>query len=231
MRPSDDGARPYGLSGTRRNRATAADARAAESPVDDRSLALPRKVPTCAHDRVCDFRPVAEARERSAVRISWSMIFIKAFGMVAARYPALRQMYLPLPWPHIYQHPTSVAMVATHRDFRGEPWLFWSRFTTPERRPLPVLQAALERYQTARVKEVFPWQLQLSGMPTPLRRLLWSWTFYVGGKGPRAAVGDLFPHDDRRAGGRNPASARFSDIERHLRPDRRKRQEPRDDRV
>ncbi|HEX4073261.1 MAG TPA: hypothetical protein VHX68_18925, partial [Planctomycetaceae bacterium] len=73
------------------------------------------KVPTCAHDRVCDFRPVAEARERSAVRISWSMIFIKAFGMVAARYPALRQMYVPFPWPHIYQHPTSVAMVATHR--------------------------------------------------------------------------------------------------------------------
>jgi hypothetical protein len=150
------------------------------------------KVPTCAHDRVCDFRPVAEARERSAVRISWSMIFIKAFGMVAARYPALRQMYLPFPWPHIYQHPTSVAMVATHRDFRGEPWLFWSRFTTPERRPLPVLQAALERYQTARVKEVFPWQLQLSGMPTPVRRLLWSWTFYVGGKGRVRRSGTFF---------------------------------------
>ncbi len=150
------------------------------------------KVPTCAHDRACDFLRVAEARERCPVRISWSMIFIKAFGLVAARYPALRQMYLPLPWPHIYQHPTSVAMVATHRDFGGEPWLFWSRFNRPEGRTLLFLQAALERYQTAPVEDVFPWQLQLSGLPTPVRRLLWSWTFYVGGPARVRRSGTFF---------------------------------------
>src|SRR3954465_3307973 len=63
------------------------------------------KVPTCAHDRVCDFRSTAEARERCPVRISWSMIFIKAFGLVAARHAVLRQTFLRWPWPHIYQHP------------------------------------------------------------------------------------------------------------------------------
>jgi hypothetical protein len=150
------------------------------------------KVPTCAHDRMCDFRRVAEARQRCPVRISWSMIFVKAFGLVAARYPVLRQMYLPLPWPHIYQHPTSVAMVATHRDFLGEPWLFWSRFKRPASRPLVALQAALERYQTAPVADVFPWQLRLSGLPTPVRRLLWSWTFYVGGPARVRRSGTFF---------------------------------------
>lgn len=150
------------------------------------------KVPTCAHDRVCDFRRVAEARQRCPVRISWSMIFIKAFGLVAARYPALRQMYLPLPWPHLYQHPSSVAMVATHRDYCGEPWLFWSRFKQPEGRSLLDLQEALERYQTAAVEDVFPWQLQLSGLPTPVRRLLWSWTFYVGGPARVRRSGTFF---------------------------------------
>jgi hypothetical protein len=150
------------------------------------------KVPTCAHDRNCDFRPIADARERCPVRISWSMIFIKAFGLVAARYPALRQMYLPLPWPHIYQHPTSVAMVATHRDYCGEPWLFWSRFNRPERRSLLKLQEALDRYQTAPVEDVFPWQLQLSGLPLPVRRLLWSWTFYVGGPARVRRSGTFF---------------------------------------
>ena len=69
------------------------------------------------------------------------MIFIKAFGLVAARVPVLRQTYQRWPWPHIYQHPTSVAMVATHRDFQGEPWLFWSRFSSPEAKPLDGLQA------------------------------------------------------------------------------------------
>jgi len=150
------------------------------------------KVPTCAHDRHCDFRRVAEARERCPVRISWSMIFIKAFGQVADRYPALRQMYLPFPWPHIYQHPTSMAMVATHRDHAGEPWLFWSRFGQPGKRPLLYLQAALERYQTAPVEDVFRQQLQLSGLPLPIRRLLWSWTFYVGGPARVRRSGTFF---------------------------------------
>lgn len=150
------------------------------------------KVPTCAHDRLCDFRRVAEARQLCPLRVSWSMIFIKAFGVVAARCPALRQMYLPLPWPHIYQHPSSVAMLATHRDFGGEPWLFWSRFNRPEGRSLVDLQTALERYQTAPVEEVFPWQLQLSGLPTPVRRLLWSWTFYVGGPARVRRSGTFF---------------------------------------
>jgi hypothetical protein len=150
------------------------------------------KVPTCAHDRWCDFRPVTEARHECPVRISLSMIFVKAFGLVATRYPALRQMYLPWPWPHIYQHPSSVAMLATHRDFRGEPWLFWSRFKRPEAQSLVELQAALERYQTAPVEEVFPWQLQLSALPTPIRRLLWSWTFYVGGPARVRRAGTFF---------------------------------------
>jgi hypothetical protein len=177
----------------------------AEKTVRGRRMSVPRsrrltidllhyraKVPTCAHDRNCDFRRVAEARERCPVRISWSMIFIKAFGLVARRYPALRQMYLPLPWAHIYQHPTSVAMVATHRDFQGEPWLFWSRFNRPEGRSLPYLQTILERYQTAPAEEVFPWQYQLSGLPTPVRRLLWSWTFYVGGPARVRRSGTFF---------------------------------------
>ncbi len=189
------------------------------------------KVPTCAHDRNCDFRRMAEARERCPVRISWSMIFIKAFGLVADRYPALRQMYLPFPWPHIYQHPTSVAMVATHRDHCGEPWLFWSRFTQPEKRPLVVpagepgalpvcsgrgslsLAAAIERFADADPQAAL------------VVDFLCRWT------GTSAAVGHVFPDDDCRPGGRDSASARVSDLERDLWADRRAGQEPRDDRL
>jgi hypothetical protein len=139
------------------------------------------KVPTCAHDRLCDFRPVAEARDRCPVRISWPMIFIKAFGLVAARVPVLRQTYQRWPWPHVYQHPTSVAMVATHRDFQGEPWLFWSRFNSPDLKSLVRLQVALDRYLHDPVETTFPWQYQLSGFPTLIRRFLWSWTLTIGG--------------------------------------------------
>jgi hypothetical protein len=150
------------------------------------------KVPTCAHDRLCDFRRVAEARERCPVRISWSMIFIKAFGLVAARLPVLRQTYQRWPWPHVYQHPTSVAMVATHRDFCGEPWLFWSRFSSPEAKPLVSLQASLDRYLKEPVETTFPWQYQLSGFPTPVRRFLWSWTLTIGGPNRVRRSGTFF---------------------------------------
>ena len=177
------------------------------------------------------FAPWPRPASDRAVDISWSMIFIKAFGMVAARYPVLRQMYLPFPWPHIYQHPTSVAMVATHRDFRGEPWLFWSRFTTARAEAAGRFCRRIRARQTARVKEVFPWQLQLSGMPTPVRRLFVVVDVLRRRKGPRAAVGNLFSHDDRGDGAEIQHPPAFSDIECHLRPDRRKWQEPRDNRL
>jgi hypothetical protein len=150
------------------------------------------KVPTCAHDRICDFRPVAEARDRCPVRISWSMIFIKAFGLVAARVPVLRQTYQRWPWPHVYQHPTSVAAVATHRDFQGEPWLFWSRFSSPDAKPLVRLQASLDCYLNDPVETTFLRQYQLSGFPTPVRRLLWSWTLAWGGPNRARRSGTFF---------------------------------------
>ena len=150
------------------------------------------KVPTCAHDRLCDFRGVAEARERCPVRISWSILFIKAFGLVAARLPVLRQTYQRWPWPHVYQHPSSVAMVATHRDFDGEPWLFWSRFSSPEAKPLVRMQESLDRYLTDPVETTFPWQYQLSGFPTIVRRMLWSWTLNIGGPNRVRRSGTFF---------------------------------------
>lgn len=151
-----------------------------------------RKVPTCAHDRWCDLSHVARVRDMAAARISWAVLFIKAFGLVAAKFPVLRQTYLPFPWPHLYEHPHSIAMVATHRPFLGEPWLFWSRFSAPEKRSLVELQQRLEKYQTAPVEQVFMRQLQLSGFPGPLRRCLWWWTLNISGFKRARRTGTFF---------------------------------------
>ena len=134
---------------------------------------------TCAHDRLIDLSRLAELRSRLPVRISWSILFIKAFGIVAADRPVLRQTFQRWPWRHLYQHSQNVAMLATHRVHQEEPWVFWSRFVQPEAHPLPVLQAKLERYLTEPVKKIFRQQWQLSGLPTFLRRTLWWWTFNV----------------------------------------------------
>lgn len=146
------------------------------------------KVPTCAHDRWCDLRLVAEARQRLPRRISWTLLFIKAFGLVAREVPVLRQIYQPWPWPHVYEHPTSVGMMAIQRELHGEPWLFWGRFSEPESQSLLPLQDQLARYLNEPVQDIFKRQWQLSAFPTPIRRLFWWWTLNAAGsKRPRRA--------------------------------------------
>ncbi len=134
---------------------------------------------TCAHDRLFDLKKVADLRSRLTSRISWSVLFIKAFGIVAANRPVLRQSFQPWPVAHIYQHSKNVAMLATHRVHVDEPWVLWSRFVQPEQQSLTSLQARLDRYLTEPIPQAFRQQWQLSGLPTFFRRILWWWTLNV----------------------------------------------------
>ena len=151
-----------------------------------------RRVPTCAHDRRFDLSRVVELRSRLPIRVSWSLLFIKAFALVAQKHRVLRQSYVEWPWPHIFEHPHSVAMLATQRDHQDEPWLFWSRFVQPEQRSLPELQQALDQYQSQLVKKIFQQQWQLSGLPTFLRRCFWWWTLNFAGAKRAKRVGTFF---------------------------------------
>jgi hypothetical protein len=151
-----------------------------------------RRVPTCAHDRRCDLSRVAELRSRMPVRVSWSLLFIKAFAIVAGKHRVLRQSYIEWPWPHVLEHPHSVAMLATHREHRGEPWLFWSRFRQPERRPLIEMQKSLDKFQSEPVETIFQQQWRLSGLPTFLRRCFWWWTLNIAGARRAKRVGTFF---------------------------------------
>lgn len=151
-----------------------------------------RKVPTCAHDRRCDLSRLADLRSRLPVRISWSLLFIKAFALVATKRRVLRQSYVAWPWPHVLEHSHSVGMLATHREHRGEPWVLWSRFFQPELRSLIEMQRCLDRYQTDPVEKAFFTQWRLSGLPMLLRRLLWWWTLNVEGTKRARRVGTFF---------------------------------------
>lgn len=151
-----------------------------------------RRVPTCAHDRQFQLGRVAALRSQLPSRISWALLFIKAFALVARRFPVLRQSYIEWPWPHILEHSGSVAMLATERDHRGERWLFWSRFQHPDEQTLPELQQALDNFQTAPVEQVFRQQWRLSGLPTLIRRGLWWWTLNCAGAKRAKRVGTFF---------------------------------------
>ena len=151
-----------------------------------------RRVPTCAHDRRFNLAGLVELRTRLPQRVSWSLLFIKAFAMVASNRPVLRQSYIEWPWPHVLEHPHSVAMLATQRDHSGEPWLFWSRFAQPEQRSLIEMQQALDQYQSEPVEKIFLQQWRLSGLPTVLRRCFWWWTLNFAGSKRAKRVGTFF---------------------------------------
>lgn len=150
------------------------------------------KVPTCAHDRVCELEELTFLRKSVPQRISWSLMFIKAYALVAEKNPILRQTFMRWPWAHLYQHPYTVAMMATHREIDGESWLFWSRFNQPEKKSLVELQAELDRYLTAPARKKFRQQWQLSWFPTPFRRILWWWTLNISGQRRAKHTGTCF---------------------------------------
>lgn len=151
-----------------------------------------RRAAICPHDRRCLLEDVDRLRRDSPRRISWAALMLKAYGLVAAEMRELRQAWLGGPLATVYEHPSSVGMLAIEREHAGERWLFWGRFPEPEQRSLIDLQEQLERYQTEPVERIFRRQLQLSALPNPARRLVWWWNLNVSGAVRARRAGTFF---------------------------------------
>lgn len=153
--------------------------------VDD-VLRLYQKMPSCAHDRRCNFSELSNLRSQLPERISWPALFIKAFAILSDRHPVLRQTWQSWPWPHLREYSNIVANVATHREYQNQPWLCWSKISDPHKKPLAEIHRQLVRYKTDPVEKAFKQQLQLSMFPGFLRRALWWWNMnLVGSKRPK----------------------------------------------
>ena len=151
-----------------------------------------QQVPLCPHHRLFHLAPLDALRKSVPQRISWPVLFLKAYGLLARDCPVFRQTWMSFPWPSIYQHETSVGMLAIHREYQNESWLFWGRFLSPENSSLLELQQQLDRYQTAPVKATFKQFLRLSSIPNPFRRFLWWINMQLSGATRARRVGTFF---------------------------------------
>src|SRR5436309_2245890 len=95
-----------------------------------------RQVPIIPIQRTMHLAAVAAARQAAEPRPGWCAIFCKAFALVAMRRPELRRSYLPFPWPHLYEHPQSVANIAIERPWCGESAVMFGRIRGPENHSL-----------------------------------------------------------------------------------------------
>lgn len=142
--------------------------------VDD-VIRMARKQPMAAFSRDLDVSELAELRRQIKPRLSWNAIMMKAYAMVGQDVPELRQTYVALPWPHLFQSEQNVAMITLARKVDGETRLMFGRFHRPESYPLVELQAQLDYYQEEPIDRVkqFRHQQRFAALPSMLRRLLW----------------------------------------------------------
>jgi len=146
-------------------------------------LHFAKKVPSVPTQRTMYLGDVLEARRRHTARISWCAIFIKAYAIVSARRPELRRSYMPLIWPHLYEHPVNVASFSVEREYRGEAGVFFGQIRRPELLSLRALDKIVRHHKVAPIEEIsgFLRTLRLSRLPLPLRRVAWWLGLYADG--------------------------------------------------
>jgi len=144
-------------------------------------LHFARRVPLFPAEKTIDLAEVAQLRSTRRRRVSWAVLFVKAYAIAAQRHPALRQMYVRWPWPHLVEFAESTAMVVVNREFHGENRICWGKLEHPERRTLLSLQWQLTEFQTKPVEQIFRGHVRLSRMPTALRRFVYWWNFNFSG--------------------------------------------------
>jgi hypothetical protein len=134
-----------------------------------------RHVPLIPMERRMRLAEVAEARLAAQPRPSWCAIVLKAYGIVAAAQPRLRRAYLGIPWPHLYEHPQNLAMVAVERLLGDEEGVLFTQVRGPENQTLSALDRYLRRCKEDPVENngYYRRQLLVSSLPRPLRRFVW----------------------------------------------------------
>lgn len=143
------------------------------------TLHFAKDIPSFSVEKTFALQRLAELRRIAPLRISWSLLFLKAYSLVVLRQPELRQVFLKWPWPHVYQSEEVVGTLSIARTHEGEDRLCWGRILRPDSTPLPELQTTLDNYQSWRVEDVFRRQVRLSRYPGWVRRMVWRYGLYV----------------------------------------------------
>ncbi|MFZ5737535.1 MAG: acyltransferase [Pseudomonadota bacterium] len=132
-------------------------------------------VPLISYRRTLHLGPLARARATAASPPGFAAILAKAFSLVARDEPLLRTIYIDFPWPHFFELPKSVGMIAVARRIDGEDCVLMQKVTAADTLPLPEVDAIIRSASTAPIETVpmFRKLLRISRMPWPLRRIAW----------------------------------------------------------
>jgi hypothetical protein len=132
------------------------------------------KAPILPVQRRMALGALVAARKACRHRPPWTVLFLKAYAILAQQIPELRRVYISLPRPHLYEYPSSVAMIAVERKAAEQMQVFVGRIKDPADRSLAELVEILRHFNEAPLSEIkeFRRVLILGSLPWPLRRFL-----------------------------------------------------------
>jgi hypothetical protein len=134
-----------------------------------------RKVPSVPVQRRMHLGPLVTSRQQSPSKPGWCALFTIAYARVAQKYPPLRRAYMPFPWPHLYEHPSSIASIAVERRVADEDAVLFAQVRRPEHLTPNQFETFLQDLKELPVESIgtFRRELRVSRLPRPLRRLVW----------------------------------------------------------
>jgi hypothetical protein len=133
------------------------------------------RVPFVSLRRTLNIRQLTEARALVAQPPGWAAIFVKAFSLVAKDEPLLRTLYAKWPWPHFYELPRSVGMIAIARVEDGQDCVLPQKVAAADELPLTGIDALIRHATDTPIEQVAAFRkiLRVTRLPLPLRRLFW----------------------------------------------------------
>ncbi len=138
-------------------------------------LHFAKQIPSIPVQRRMRLDQLSLARRGCVVRPRWVTLFAVAFARLAAREHRLRQSYLKFPFPHLYEHPESIATIAVERQWRDEETVFFAKLYAPDKQPIGLLDQHLNYFKNAPFDEIdeFKLGMLISRLWQPIRRFAW----------------------------------------------------------
>jgi hypothetical protein len=144
-----------------------------------------RQIPSLPLAATLDVSALIRARKSLPVSVSWTAIFMRAYGLLSQQRPELRRSYMRWPTAHFYEHPWSQAIALVEREWENELVILGGRFKSPETMTLAAIDERLSGMRNKPVWEVscFRQLLRLGYLPGFIRRFaFWHSLYLLGSK-------------------------------------------------
>ena len=147
------------------------------------------RVPTVPVQLRMNLSELARARHQAVPRPCWPAVFLKGYALVVNQFPELRRAYVALPWPQLYEYPSTVASITIEREYQHEPCVFFAKIANPATLPLSTIHSMIRAFAEAPLESqpMFRKMMALARLPRPLRRML----LWLGLNLPRTRPGQF----------------------------------------